>query len=128
MRVGPAITGYYRRTITDPWTMLHRQVFDGLQDNLDVGLAVSSHVADRLATAQFTDVSVESLPPWQSGTIASTGSASKDGTIFGLFGKGADIWSVADSLAYSFIPWVGERPHSRWTAGPGRRSARSRYR
>ena len=108
MRVGPAVTSYYRRTITDPWTMLHRQVFEGLQDNLDAGLAISSHVADRLATAQFTDVSVEPLPAWQLGTIASTnGSASGDGTIFGLFGRGADIWSIADSLAYSFIPWVG---------------------
>jgi regulation of enolase protein 1 (concanavalin A-like superfamily) len=31
-----------------------------------------------------------------------------DQTIFGLFGQGSDIWGVADSFMYGFIPWVGD--------------------
>jgi hypothetical protein len=83
-------------------------VYDSLPGTLDVGLAVSSHVDGRVATAQFTDVIVEPLPPWQLGGVASQGSASMDQTIFGLFGKGSDVWGTADSFMYGFIPWVGD--------------------
>jgi regulation of enolase protein 1 (concanavalin A-like superfamily) len=69
---------------------------------------VSSHVDGQLATAQFTDVVAEPLPAWQVGLVASNGAASTDGTVFGLFGRGSDIWSTADSFAYGFVPWVGD--------------------
>jgi len=108
VRRGQTITSYYRHQITDPWKALHYQVYDTpLADTLEVGLAVSSHVDGKLAMANFTDVLVEPLPPWQIGGIASDGSASMDQTIFGLFGKGSDIWGVADSLKYGFVKWVG---------------------
>jgi len=108
VRRGQTITSYYRHQITDPWKPLQYQVYDtALADTLEVGLAVSSHVDGKTAMANFTDVVVESLPPWQIGGVASSGSASTDQTIFGLFGKGADIWSVAASFAYGFVKWVG---------------------
>jgi regulation of enolase protein 1 (concanavalin A-like superfamily) len=108
MRIGWAVTAYYRHSITDPWTMLHRQVFDNLADTLEVGLAVSSHVDGRLATGAFDDVLAEPLTPWQVGAIASNGSGSYDGTIFFLAGQGSDIWGTGDSLFYGFVPWVGD--------------------
>jgi regulation of enolase protein 1 (concanavalin A-like superfamily) len=108
VRIGPAISAYYRRNITDPWTPAHREVFDTLAGTLDVGLAVSSHNNTRTALGRFTDVIVEALPPWQTAAIASTGSASTDQTIFALFGKGSDIWGTADALFYTYVPWVGD--------------------
>jgi regulation of enolase protein 1 (concanavalin A-like superfamily) len=107
VRRGPTLSSYYRHSITDPWTFLNYQVYDSLADSLEVGFAVSSHVDGRLATAQFTDVIVEPLTHWQIGGVASQGTASTDETIFGLFGKGSDVWGTADSFMYGFIPWVG---------------------
>src|SRR3954467_9695261 len=43
VRIGVAVTGYYRHAITDPWTPLFREVVPNLPDTLEVGLAVSSH-------------------------------------------------------------------------------------
>jgi regulation of enolase protein 1 (concanavalin A-like superfamily) len=108
VRRGSTLSSYYRHTITDPWTFLNYQVYDSMAGVLEVGLAVSSHVDGRVATAQFTDVVVEPLPPWQLGAVASQGTASMDQTIFGLFGKGTDVWGTADSFVYGFIPWVGD--------------------
>jgi hypothetical protein len=102
------LSSYYRRNITDPWTFLNYQVYETLPGELEVGLAVSSHVDGRVATAQFTDVVVERLPDWQLGAIASQGSASTDGTLFGLFGKGSDVWGTADSFVYGFTQWIGD--------------------
>ena len=102
------ITSYYRHNITDPWTRLNYQVYSGFADTVEAGLAVSSHVDGQLATAQFSDVVVESLPPWTCALIASSGSCSTDETIFNPAGQGSDIWGTADSLAGFFVPWVGD--------------------
>jgi len=109
VRRGDTVTGYYRHNITDPWTTLQYKVFSfHLADSLDVGLAVSSHADGQLATAQFTDVVAEALPPWQVGGVASIGSGSTDQTIFSLFGQGSDVWGTADSFMYGFVRWVGD--------------------
>jgi regulation of enolase protein 1 (concanavalin A-like superfamily) len=108
VRIGWAVSAYYRRNITDPWTPAHREVFDNLADTLEVGLAVSSHTNSRTALGRFTDVIVEPLPPWLTTAIASTGSASTDQTTFALFGKGSDIWGTADSMYFTYVPWVGD--------------------
>jgi regulation of enolase protein 1 (concanavalin A-like superfamily) len=108
VRRGPTITAYYRHSITDLWSMLQYQVFDGgLSDTLQVGFAVSSHVDGTLATANFEDVVVEHLLPWQFAQIASQAYGSTDETVFGVAGQGADIWGTADALAGYFVPWVG---------------------
>jgi hypothetical protein len=57
-RHGSQIRAYYRRAAADPWTLLGAQVLDNLAPTVDVGLAVSSHADGRLATANFTDVTV----------------------------------------------------------------------
>jgi regulation of enolase protein 1 (concanavalin A-like superfamily) len=105
---GITITSYYRRATTDLWTEVDYQIFkNGFADTVEAGLAVSSHVDGTTATAQFSDVVVERLPPWQLGSIASSGNESTDDTIFGLAGPSTDIWGTADSMEYGFVPWVG---------------------
>jgi regulation of enolase protein 1 (concanavalin A-like superfamily) len=105
---GITITSYYRHSITDPWEKLNYQVYSGLADSVEAGLAVSSHVDGQIATATFSDVVVEALPPWQAFNIASPGGAADDGTIFATFGQGSDIWGTADALVGFFVPWVGD--------------------
>jgi regulation of enolase protein 1 (concanavalin A-like superfamily) len=58
VRSGPQVWAYYRRGAADAWTFLGTQTLDNLATTVDVGLAVSSHTKDRLATANFTDVTV----------------------------------------------------------------------
>ena len=105
---GITITSYFRHGITDPWQMLNYQVYSGFADTVEAGLAVSSHVDGQLASATFSDVVVEALPPWRASGVASSGSASYDSTIFGLFGRGSDIWGTADSMFFAYVPWTGD--------------------
>ena len=107
VRRGQTISAYYRHNITDPWVLLEYHVYNSLAPTLDVGLVVSSHVDGKLATATFSDVTVESLPAWQLGSVGGISNSSTDYTVFGLFGKGADIWGVADAFSYAFVEWSG---------------------
>jgi regulation of enolase protein 1 (concanavalin A-like superfamily) len=106
---GRTITAYFRHNTIDLWSQLQYEVFDSFADTVDVGLAVSSHLDGQVATAQFSDVVVESLPPWQMQSIGtSQGFGSTDSTIFGLAGGGSDIWGTADAFEYASVPWIGD--------------------
>ncbi len=58
VRAGNVVTAYYRTSSTGTWTLVGRQTFSTLSSTLDVGLAVSSHVDGKVATATFGSVAV----------------------------------------------------------------------
>ena len=81
-----------------------------------VGLAVTSHVASKTATASFANVtlgssSAPSLPsPWTAGDIGSpalVGSASASGGIFTVKGSGQDIWGTSDQFQFAYQQMTG---------------------
>ena len=81
-----------------------------------VGLAVTSHVASKTATASFANVtlgssSAASLPsPWTAGDIGSpalVGSASASGGIFTVKGSGQDIWGTSDQFQFAYQQMTG---------------------
>ena len=76
-REGDAITAFARASESEPWAPIATQTLSGLPGSVQVGLAVTSHVDDTLATAAFDGFSVTSivptLPPgWCSGRARST--------------------------------------------------------
>jgi subtilisin family serine protease len=79
-----------------------------------VGLAVSSHVAGRLADAGFESVAVVSPAApanWTNqdiGPVGRVGSATATNGIYTVRGSGADIWGTADQLQYMFQPLTGD--------------------
>lgn len=111
VRRSNTISAYYRKNRTDGWTPFQFIVPSGMpaSGSLRVGLAVSSHIDGLRATARFSEVIVENLPPWQFRQIGSSSSqGSSDGTIFSLGGRGADIWNTVDAFAGMFVPWTGD--------------------
>jgi hypothetical protein len=58
-RRGDKITAFYRKDAGDAWTTLAAQTYKRLPATLFAGLAVSSHVDGKLATATFESVSVD---------------------------------------------------------------------
>jgi len=103
------VWAYFRRAITDLWTPLYYEPVNDLADTLDVGLAVSSHADGTVATAQFTDVTVEPMQEFTVGSIASAkGHGSYNPVVYFLSGQGSDIWGTADSLYYGFMEWTGD--------------------
>jgi regulation of enolase protein 1 (concanavalin A-like superfamily) len=110
VRRSNSIAAYYRKNRTDGWTFFQYIVPPGLPaaGSLRVGLAVSSHVDGLRATARFSEVIVENLPPWSFTQIGASGSqGSWDFTLFSLGGRGADIWNKVDAFAGMFVPWSG---------------------
>jgi hypothetical protein len=106
---GSGVTAYYRRTPSDPWTVVAN---DSLHPHfsratLEAGLAVSSHVDGTLARATFDQVSVRPLLPLREEDIGAVGVAGRgnpdvlDASVT-LEGSGADIWGTADAFRYRF--------------------------
>ena len=114
-RAGNNVTAYSRSAATGPWTLdRHSRPSIRLRSDLQVGLAVSSHVHGTLARAAFDHVAVtppDTLPSgWTSedvGAVGAAGSATvlNDGTAT-VTGSGADIWGNADDFhwAYRSVP------------------------
>jgi hypothetical protein len=104
-RQGNLITALYRKHATDAWTTLGRQIIDGLDASVDVGLPVTSHVYGTLATAKFSGVFLAPLPSFSVYRIGgATGSANWDGTNYTAHGSGSDIWGTADSFVFLAMP------------------------
>ena len=89
-REGDAIAAFARASESEPWALVGTQTFSGLPASVQVGLAVTSHADDTLATATFDNLSVTpvvpALPPgWTSidvGAVGATGQATHDGATF----------------------------------------------
>ncbi len=127
-RQGDTIEGYFRKQRTDQWQNFGRFVLTGLPDTVLAGIAVSSHVDGTLATAHFSNVDVEPLPPWAFAQVgAGSGSGSVGGTGLGESNRGKDIWGTADAFSYIYVHWIGDgtitarlndlRAADRWTKG-----------
>jgi hypothetical protein len=97
------IWAYYRKNITDPWTLIGSDVLSGYNAAF-VGMAVTSHKFGTRVGAQFSHVIAQPMPAWT--TIA--GSTGTDGTIFGIGGTTGDIWNTADSYAFMAAPLDGD--------------------
>jgi regulation of enolase protein 1 (concanavalin A-like superfamily) len=71
-----------------------------------VGLAVSSHVDARRATATFDHVRASTLPiTWNSrdiGTITEPGSVTRNSGVWTVRGGGADVWDETDAFRYVY--------------------------
>jgi regulation of enolase protein 1 (concanavalin A-like superfamily) len=109
-RAGNDVRAYWRSGSSGAWTLIGTQTFADLNDGLQVGLAVSSHVHGTLARATFDHVDISaaggSSSGWTSedvGAVSAAGSASvlDDGTAT-VTGSGADIWGTADEFQWAY--------------------------
>ena len=99
-RFGDVFRAFYRKNVTDRWTPIAEESAAGFPETALVGLAVSSHIRGRVATATFREVVVEDLPFWSVVPVGnSVADAEFDHTRFLVSGSGADIWGTSDSFA-----------------------------
>jgi regulation of enolase protein 1 (concanavalin A-like superfamily) len=114
-RSGNQVAAYYRTASSGAWTLVGTETFSALNDGLQVGLAVSSHVHGTLATATFDNVQVippdTHLPPgWDEedvGAVGAAGSAEATVSTARVTGSGADIWGTADEFHWAFRSATG---------------------
>jgi regulation of enolase protein 1 (concanavalin A-like superfamily) len=101
------IAAYYRKNLTDPWTLLGEQAFSAWTE-VEAGLAVTSHSDGVLANASFSDVDLERLTHFTSTDIGTTGgTTTTDDVITTMTSKGADIWGTADQFRCAHTSWSG---------------------
>ena len=106
-RRGNVISAYWRKDGGQFWTLAGKQTFTSLSRSVYAGLAVTSHQDGTLARAVFSDVAVSQIP-WTGAAVGSgTGSASSDGVVFNVSGRGADIWGTSDAFYYVQAPASG---------------------
>jgi len=106
-RRGNVVYAYWRKDLDQFWTLAGQQAFTSLPETLYAGLAVTSHQDGTLARAVFSEVLV-SPSQWTGRAIGSgTGSATEDGVVFNLSGRGADIWGTSDAFYYLHMPASG---------------------
>ena len=99
------IRGYYKKNLTDPWTLLGQDTLSNYTTAL-VGLAVTSHADGTMATATFSNLRGGQIPEWAGPRAigSNTARADYDGTDYALTARGPDIWGVGDAFAYL---WTG---------------------
>jgi regulation of enolase protein 1 (concanavalin A-like superfamily) len=104
------------------WTLLGSARF-GMNTNVYVGLAVTSHVPSLTAAAAFTGLdlgSSASLPtPWVAGDVgnaALAGVASASGGTFTVTGAGQDIGDTSDQFQFVYQPVTGDTQIVAWVA------------
>lgn len=115
-RARTQVSAYYRTTSSGPWTLIGTETFSTLNEGLQVGLVVSSHVHGTLATATFDNVQV--IPPdthlpagWDEedvGAVGAAGSAEANVSTARVTGSGADIWGTADEFHWAFRLATGD--------------------
>ena len=108
VRQGSQFTGYFSADGTS-WTTAGAATIN-MTAAAYVGLAVSSRVDSKLATATFTNLQVSAGPatttlpaPWTSrdlGSPALAGSASASGGTFTVTAGGIDIWDTSDQFHF----------------------------
>jgi regulation of enolase protein 1 (concanavalin A-like superfamily) len=114
-RAGNDVTAYWRSGSTGAWTPIGTQTFANLENTLEVGLVVSSHVHGTLARATLDHVDVStggsSSGNWASEDVGAVGAAGgaavlDDGTAT-VTGSGADIWGTADEFHWIYQTITG---------------------
>jgi regulation of enolase protein 1 (concanavalin A-like superfamily) len=112
VRFGQQFTAYYRRTPAEAWTRIGSDTIP-MFDIVSVGLAVSSHVDGRIATATFDNVSIAPPRAWQAADVsgASTvfgGSHLDSGGRVTVSARGTDIWGTSDEFRFVYMPMSGD--------------------
>lgn len=88
-----------------------------LNQDVKIGLFVTSHNGSNISTVTFDNVSVSTTPiaslpsPWLNTDIGNPtlgGSAGFDSSIFTLNGAGNDIWADADQFQFVYQPLIGD--------------------
>jgi hypothetical protein len=111
LRKGDSISAFYRISDTGSWASIGSQTFAGLAGVVHVGLAVSSHVDGRRATASFDNVAITMLDPFvvaDVGAVGIRGTSSLGAGGLVIEGSGADIWGTADAFRYYYLRWFGD--------------------
>jgi hypothetical protein len=66
-------------------------------------------VAGTLATARFSQMTIEPVLTWTTARIGPGASDSFiDGTFFSVLNRGADIWGTSDAFTYAYTQWSGD--------------------
>jgi VCBS repeat protein len=108
------IRGYYRKNLTDRWTLVGQDTIANYPSPFDVfvGLAVTSHADGTLARATFSNLRAGPLPDWVGARAigSNTASAVYDGTDYAITARGPDIWGVGDAFAYFWTGTAAEPP------------------
>jgi FG-GAP-like repeat len=108
-RTDTMITAYYRKATTDAWTTIGHETLADLPAAPLVGLAVSSHVDGKVASASFSRVVVQRALPLAGYVVgAGAGSLTTNGVSRTITGKGADIWGTADAFFYASMPFEND--------------------
>jgi regulation of enolase protein 1 (concanavalin A-like superfamily) len=100
------VSAFVRVSETDEWTEVSRHSFPRLSINVEVGLAVTSHLDGALAEGWFEQVTLDQygLPPLTSidvGDVGNPGASWTDGDgDVDVVGAGADIWGTADAFHF----------------------------
>ncbi len=104
---GTSVSAYYRKNLVDPWTLIARDRFTtGEFAQVDAGLAVTSHQDGTLATATFSQATVEPSLVLASQDIGTTGSTvSSDNVITTITSRGADVWGTSDQFTFAYTYW-----------------------
>ena len=101
VRMGNTVKTYYRKNLTDLWTLVGQQTFTNMPALANIGVAVASHADGTVATAKFSGVRFGAVPLLFGHAIGSaTGSATTDGTTYTVKGSGADIWGISDNFFF----------------------------
>ncbi len=110
-RAGHTFTGHASAD-GETWTPVGEAVVVEAPALLHGGLAHSAGDDATLASAEFSRVSIESIPPgWETrdiGSVAAAGHARVSDGVFSLVGSGANIWGAADSFRFLYRPLPGD--------------------
>ena len=98
------------------WTLIGTRTVT-LNQDVKIGLFVTSHNGSNISTVTFDNVTVSSSPtitlpsPWLNSDIGNPtlgGSAGFESSIFTLSGAGNDIWADADQFQFVYQPLTGD--------------------
>jgi regulation of enolase protein 1 (concanavalin A-like superfamily) len=108
-RQGNTINAFVRYDLRSGWQHMGTLMMTALPANVEVGLAVSSHLDGTLATAHFSSIVIEPYLSLSTSVIGpGSGRSFTNGTFFTAFNTGSDIWNTADDFTYLYTRWSGD--------------------
>ena len=108
-RRGSTLIGSYSSDAVR-WTTL-AQTSVSMSGSVYVGLALSSHVSQSYASADFAHVHATESSDWQStdiGSVSYAGTFATTGGTMYLRATGEDVWGGADSFRFAYRPLTGD--------------------
>ncbi len=100
------VSAYYRKNVTDLWTLVGRETFTAPFSQAEMGAAVTSHQDGAVASATFSQIDFRGIPTLTSTDVGTTGgSTSTDNVVTTLTAKGADVWGTSDQFRFASTYW-----------------------